>query len=177
MKNQRLLVSIIVVTILAIIIAASLSSCGTQSNSSGGLSINSSCGTTYAVTAGEPFEAHYGEWGALGSELAEDNARHISVKLVVDGQEVMGVQEPIMSCESIVGYFCGVGASYCADGSSWIIYKTTLGPLSPGEHEVIITYILDEQISDGYDSNGDGNADTFGPGEWGQRRYSILANG
>ena len=176
MKNQRILVPIIVVTIL-VIIAAAFSGCAPHSNSSGGLSINQSCGTTYTVTAGEPFEVHYGEWGALGSELAQDNARHITVRLVVDGQEVAGVQEPIMSCESIVGYFCGVGAGYCADGSSWIIYKTTLGPLSPGEHEVIVTYILDEQISDGYDGNGDGNADTYGPGEWGQRRYSILANG
>lgn len=156
----------------ALILCLLLAGCG--AGPSDQLSINPSCGQTYKAVSGQPIEVHFGAWGALGRELVEDNARHLTVQFELDGETIPGVQEPAVACEAITGYLCGVSQGYCSDGSYWIIHKATLGPLAPGEHEVIITHTFDEQITDGYDSDEDGQPDTFGPGIWTRRQYTIV---
>jgi len=62
------------------------------------------------------------------------------------------------------GYWGEVAFSADDQGykSVWI-YR--LPPLSPGAHRVEISISLDRAVTDGYDSDGDGKLDRFGPGE------------
>src|SRR5574341_2229960 len=59
------------------------------------------CGTTYTVQAGRPLEIRYGSWGALGADLAKQNAQHLTVKLVLDGESMAGVQQPVVPGSAI----------------------------------------------------------------------------
>jgi len=65
---------------------------------------------------------------------------------------------------NLEGYWGEVAFSADDQGykSVWI-YR--LPPLSPGAHRVEISVSLDRAMTDGYDSNGDGKPDQFGPGE------------
>lgn len=125
------------------------------------------CGTTYTVRADTPLEIRYGSWLARGPDLAAQNAQHLSVRLVLDGEPVAGVQQPVMP-----GSAFPCGASTEAYG---VFFVAQVGPLSAGTHVALQTIIFDEQVTDGGDYNGDGTPDTFGPGEIGTHQFTIIA--
>jgi hypothetical protein len=129
------------------------------------------CGYSYTVEAGRPIVLKYGAWGASNIELAYQNAEHLDVKLLVDGREVAGRQQPPMSSEDIDYSQCG----NLEDGSYWIMHVANLEPFSQGEHVIEIEYIFDDQISDGFDSDVDGTPDVYGPGGWGYQTHTIIA--
>jgi len=126
------------------------------------------CGTSYTVQADRPLEIRYGSWLAKGVDLAKQNAQHLTVKLVLDGELVAGVQQPVVPGSEIP---CGVGS---ADAYG-VFYVTQVGPLSAGTHAVSVTWILDEQVTDGGDVNGDGTPDLYGPGEVFTHQFTIIA--
>ena len=55
--------------------------------------LRSQCGDIYTVQAGSMLEIRYGNWGAIGEELAIQNAEHLTVKLVLNGEVVTGIQQ------------------------------------------------------------------------------------
>jgi len=126
------------------------------------------CGTSYTVQADRPLEIRYGSWLAKGVDLAKQNAQHLTVKLVLDGELVAGVQQPVVPGSEIP---CGVGS---ADAYG-VFYVTQVGPLSAGTHVASVTWILDEQVTDGGDMNGDGAIDLYGPGEVVTHQFTIIA--
>ncbi len=125
------------------------------------------CGTTYTVQAGKPLEIRYGSWLALGADLAKQNAQHLTVKLVLDGEPVAGVQQPVMPGSAIP---CGALAD-----AYGVFYVIQVGPLSAGSHVASQTFIFDEQVTDGGDFNGDGAPDLYGPGEVFTNQFTIIA--
>ena len=117
-----------------------------------------------------PIKLYYANWGALGHDLAEGNMDHMTVTLLVDGQPVSGKrQEAIPSAEIPCGY--NVSEKY--DGAYWGFHKTTLSPLSVGEHSIFVKMTFDTQFTDGFDSDGDGQEDYYGPGSK-TFEYSII---
>ncbi len=46
-----------------------------------------------------------------------------------------------------------------------MFWKYDLPPLTPGSHLVEFVVSTDKQLTDGQDENGDGQLDTFGPGD------------
>jgi hypothetical protein len=126
------------------------------------------CGATYTVPADTPLELHYGAWGAVGKDLAKQNAQHLAINLLLDGEPVHGVQQPVVPfsnipCGSPEPEFYGV------------FYKAYVGPLRAGTHTASVTFILDEQVTDGYDSDHDGEPDLYGPGEVTTHEFTIVA--
>lgn len=125
------------------------------------------CGTTYTVQAGRPLEIRYGSWLAKGADLDAQNAQHLTVRLVLDGEPVTSVQQPVVPGSAIP---CGTSAE-----SYGVFYVTQVGPLSAGTHAASVTWIFDEQVTDGADVNGDGTPDLYGPGEVFTREFTIIA--
>jgi hypothetical protein len=125
------------------------------------------CGTTYTVQADRPLEIRYGSWLAKGADLAAQNAQHLTVRLVLDGVPVTGVQQPV-----VPGSAFPCGASAEAYG---VFYVAQVGPLSAGTHVASQTFIFDEQVTDGGDYNGDGALDLYGPGEVFTSEFTIIA--
>ena len=126
-----------------------------------------SCGTTYTVQANALLEIGYGGWLAIGEDLAIDNAQHLTVDLVIDGELVSGVQQPVVPGSEIP----------CAappEDAYGVYYVTQLGSLDAGEHAVSVTWSLDAQVTDGYDSDGDGQLDLYGPGEVATQEFTII---
>lgn len=103
----------------------------------------------------------------MGADLAEQNAQHLTVKLVLDGEPVTGVQQPVIPGSAIP---CGARADVYA-----VFYVTQVGALSAGTHVASVTWIFDEQVTDGYDANGDGAPDLYGPGEVFTHEFTIIA--
>jgi hypothetical protein len=120
--------------------------------------------------AGTPIDLYYDGWGALGYKLTEENREHIKNKLLLDGQSVSGKQQKAVPSDEIP---CGYNMPDKYDGIYWSFYKTTLDPLSVGEHDLLVIQIIDAQFTDGFDSDGDGQEDYYGPGSK-TFEYSII---
>jgi hypothetical protein len=125
-----------------------------------------SCGSTYTVEAGSLVEIRYGSWIAIGEELALQNAEHLTVDLVLNGETLIGTQQPVVPRSEIP---CGSPS----DNAYGVFYVTQLGPLSPGTYVAKVTWILDEPVTDGYDADGDGEPDWYGPGEVFTHEFTI----
>jgi hypothetical protein len=124
------------------------------------------CGTDYTVQPNIPLEIRYGSWLALGEDLAAQNAEHLTVDFVLDGQPIIGVQQLVMPGSEIP---CGA-----LMGAYGVFYIAQVGPLSAGTHTALVTWILDEQVTDGYDTDGDGVPDVYGPGVVFTAEFTIL---
>ncbi len=126
------------------------------------------CAMSYTVQADKPLEIHYGAWGAIGHDLAKENAEHLTVNLVLDGEPATGVQQSIVPFSTIP---CGTPP----DNSYGVFYVTKIESFSVGTHVATVTFFLDEQVTDGYDANGDGLIDLYGPGEVFNHQFTIIA--
>lgn len=125
------------------------------------------CGATYTVEAGRPLEIRYGSWIAIGADQAKQNAQHLTVRLVLDGELMAGVQQPVVPISAIP---C---TPQLADAYG-VFYVTQVGPPSAGAHTASVTWIFDEQVTDGYDTNGDGTPELYGPGEIRTQQFTII---
>jgi hypothetical protein len=128
--------------------------------------LRSRCGTTYDAQAGNPLEIQYGAWLAVGREQAVQNAQHLKVRLVIDGKTVEGIQQPVVAGFEI--------PCVAMEGLYGVFYSAKMDSLSKGSHVVKVTWIFDEQVTDGYDANNDGTPDTYGPGEIATEEYTII---
>ena len=113
-----------------------------------------------------PLEIQYGAWLAVGKEQAVQNAQHLNARLVIDGEEVKGTQQPVVSGSEI--------PCVALEGLYGVFFTAKLDSLSKGVHVAKVTWIFDEQVTDGYDANGDGLPDTYGPGELITEEYMII---
>lgn len=90
-------------------------------------------------------------WEAATAAYRQDYVDAASFSVQIDGQPV----DP-----SSVSY----SFSSESDDSFRVHYRLPSRILSPGTHQVVIAVTLSRQVMDGYDSDNDGNLDTFGPG-------------
>jgi hypothetical protein len=104
------------------------------------------------VQAGQPVELTYA-WLTVKPEQAADYVRltHHS-RLTLDGQ-------PLGDADQYWGEVMEDPDGYK------VRWRYPLGTLPAGTHRVELTVSADSAISDGFDSDGDGQADIFGPGE------------
>ena len=104
-----------------------------------------------------------------GLELAQTNAKAVTVRLVIDGQVVSGTQQPPAPAAAIP-----CGGKYNAE-IYWFAYKALVGPLSVGQHTAEYTYFLSQPITLGFDANGDGVNESLGAGApLPTERYTIV---
>jgi len=128
--------------------------------------LRSRCSTIYNIQAGTPLEIQYGAWLAVGRERTVQNAKHLSAQLVIDGVTVEGVQQPVVSGSEI--------PCVALEGLYGVFFSAQVEFLSRGSHIAKVTWIFDEQVTDGYDANGDGSPDTYGPGEIITEEYMFI---
>lgn len=140
-----------------------------QAQSSQVLFLRQRCGDSYTVQADKPLEIRYGAWGAIGEELAKQNAQHLVVNLILDGKPVSGIQQPVAPFASTIP--CGSPPN----DTYGVFYIAKIDSLSVGEHTASVTFILNEQVTDGYDSDDDGKPDVYGPGEVFTHQFTIVA--
>lgn len=110
------------------------------------------CNCQETVGVDQPVVLRWG-WEASTKELAEANSQAMTIEVLLDGQAVPNIgayrQEAV---PSLRGY--------------WVmVWEVPLGRLPLGSHRVEIRATTTEAISDGFDTNADGQADTYGPGE------------
>ena len=124
-----------------------------------------SCGDTYNVQANIPLELRYGSWAAIGESLAIQNAEHLTVNLVLDGEPVAGVQQPVIPASE---FPCGSPP----EDAYGVYYVAQVDALSPGTYVAEVTWIFDEAVTDGYDADGNGEPDWY-EGEF-TREFTIV---
>jgi hypothetical protein len=134
------------------------------------VSLSRRCGDTFTVEAGRPIELSYGGWSARGVELAEQNADQMRIDLLMNGQPITGYRLPAVPVSQLP---CPPPDSL--EGFYGVLRITTLSGLAPGTYEMVVTYIATEQITDGYDADGDGQPDLYGPGEVGSFVFTVIA--
>jgi serine/threonine protein kinase len=134
------------------------------------VSLSRRCGDTFTVEAGRPIELTYGGWSTVGAELAEQNADRLRIDLLMNGQPITGHRLPAMPVSQLP---CPPADPL--EGVYGVLRVTTLAGLAPGTYEMVVTYIATEQITDGYDANGDGQPDLYGPGEIASFVFTVIA--
>ncbi len=143
---------------------------GPASSTTTTVDLRHSCGITYSVEAGKPFAVRYGTWFARGMENATDNSNHTVVTLTIDGQIISGIKQPVQKVTSAwPGGFCN--SPDLVEGYGFF-YIANVEPLSVGSHSVHISYMITEQITDGYDDNGSLNL--YDPGEF--ATFDLIIN-
>jgi hypothetical protein len=127
------------------------------------------CGTEFVVEAGRPVLLRYGGWVARGAELANASVSQITVELRVDGQLVSGYGLPAYPATQLP---C---AEITMEDAYAVLRETTLNPLPAGRHDVEVVFIANQEIIDGYDYDGDGQPDVFGPGLMTTQYYTLIS--
>lgn len=119
------------------------------------------CASSYTVKAGQSTEIYYGSWGVKGKDLANQWVSALQVKLAIDGQSVAG---KLQTVSNYLPYNC---AGQEAD-VFWLYYRAVIPALSPGSHNVYVTYSSTASLSDGLN--------VYGPGQFVENTFTITAN-
>jgi hypothetical protein len=127
------------------------------------------CGSEFVVEVGRPILLRYGGWVAIGVDLANDSPNHLTVELKVDGQIVYGYALPAIPASQLPCTDITVEDAY------GVLRETTLNPLSAGRHAVEVAFIVNDSITDGFDSNGDGEPDYYGAGTLSTQTYTLIS--
>lgn len=106
---------------------------------------------TLRMPADQPVLLHLG-WLASSRSQANLFVDLAEITLKVNGQEYVGFQE---YWEPVLPYSNGYGVDW----------NLPLVELSPGLHRIDYVIKLKEQITDGFDLDGNGKLDQYGPGE------------
>jgi serine/threonine protein kinase len=109
------------------------------------------CNCRREVVVDQPLEVRW-SWSAKSIDLLNEFKASTTLSVTLDGQPVIKPEQywsqPQLQEE---------------EGSMFWAYDLPL--LSPGSHIVEFVVSTDKQLTDGQDENGDGQLDTFGPGD------------
>jgi len=146
----------------------------TLGNSATELHLSGSCQQTFYVQADEMLELHYGHWGVLGDENIEENEAALTIWLYVNdipsrGRLATNARTRELTCADRQDFS---DAEW--NDTRWMHAVSTV-TLGPGTHHIRVVVSLTDEISDGFDNDGDGFPDMYGPGEVFTREYTIVA--
>jgi hypothetical protein len=146
----------------------------TLGNSATKLVLSGGCQETFYAPADEPLELHYGYWGVIGSDLVEENQSALSIYIYINGTPGVGQSAKPARTSDLP---CVEREDYTDEAwneARWLHAVSTV-TLGPGSHHVLIIVSLSDEVSDGFDSDGDGSLDLYGPGELIRQEYTIVA--
>jgi hypothetical protein len=110
------------------------------------------CNCQEQAAAGQPIQLTLG-WVTVTPEQAAEFVRVANTHLTVDGQ-------PLSNAHQYWG-----DVTQTSEGYYKVSWAYPLGTLEAGTHRVEVALSSDTTFSDGFDSDGDGQTDVFGPGE------------
>jgi len=120
------------------------------------------CGNEYTVNANEPLLIYYGGWNAKGMDLAEQWTTALDVSISVDGVQISGEQHP--PAEELP-----FNCTQDAENIYWLYYTTTISKLSPGIHEISVTFNALKALPD------EPGGDNYGPGKISDFTFTVTA--
>lgn len=121
------------------------------------------CNCQEQIGAGQPVELTWA-WLTVEPGQAADFARLTRLCLTVDGRSLNGLER----------YWSDV----TEDPEGYKVRWTyPLGALAAGTHRVELAVSAETALTDGFDGNGDGQADVYGPGEIGFGWVEIAVSG
>lgn len=108
------------------------------------------CNCRREVVLGQPLEVRW-RWGAKSADLLNKFKASTALSVTLDGQPLENPRQ----------YW---NQPQPADDEQEMFWVYTLPPLDAGSHLLEYVVTTDQQLTDGLDENGDGQLDTFGPG-------------
>lgn len=106
----------------------------------------SGCKREHSVVANKPIRLHYGVWGSVGKEYADNAWDLLDITLTIDGEEIVGEKQPVAA--DLVNH-CGIDA----EDSYWVYYMVDIEGLPPGDYYLEVTYYANGVIPDGWGVN------------------------
>lgn len=139
------------------------------------LQLTGGCQTTFYAQADERLELHYGHWGVIGEDFIELNDAAMSIRLSINGTQYQGRRANPSSLSELP---CVERADFSDAewNESQYLHDEVTVSLDPGSYDVLIVVSLDNEISDGFDSDNEGSLDVYGPGEIFRRQYTIIVS-
>ncbi len=117
------------------------------------------CEREQNIIANSPVQLHYGVWGSIGKAYAEASWDLIDIILTIDGEEIEGEKQPVKA--DLIKQ-CGSDV----EGVYWIFYIANIEGLSPGLHNLTVTYNANGVIEDGTGQN-------YGPGTFLTNSFTL----
>jgi hypothetical protein len=108
------------------------------------------CNCRRTVMVGQPLEVRW-QWGAKSIDYLDQFKAGTTLSVTLDGVPV----------ESPKQYWT---PARMRKGEAEMFWSQLLPPLDPGSHLIEFVVSSDQSLTDGLDENGDGQLDTFGPG-------------
>jgi hypothetical protein len=101
-----------------------------------------SCESEHTVNANQPILIYYGGWRVKGLDLAQQWTTALDVNITLDGSPISGERHP--PAEEL--------PHNCKEDKEdvyWLYSTTTLSQLSPGIHEISVTFNILKGLPDG----------------------------
>jgi serine/threonine protein kinase len=108
------------------------------------------CNCRREAVVGQPWEVRW-RWGAKSNDLLNQFKAGTTLSVTLDGKPLLEPQQYWSPPQLIDG----------EPGMSWVYEMPSL---NPGSHIIKFVVSSDKPLTDGLDENGDGQLDTFGPG-------------
>jgi len=131
------------------------------------------CQTTFYVQANERLELHYGHWGVIGADFIEQNDAAMDIRLTINGTQYQGRRANPLGLSELPCVEREDFSDAEWNESQYLHDEVTVS-LDPGTYDVLFVVSLDDEISDGFDSDNEGSLDVYGPGEIFRREYTIV---
>jgi hypothetical protein len=113
------------------------------------------CDKTIRVDSDQPIRIIYGLWASKGKALAQETYSSVNAELSINGRNYAGKKSnEIMPMQEIP---CGTKLAE----AYWTFYTIDLGDFIPGEYTITVDFWFADEVTDGYDLNGDGVLDKY----------------
>lgn len=111
------------------------------------------CNCRREAWVNQPLTAAW-RWGAKTEELMQTLQSQTTLTVTLDGQPIASPKQHWGTIKPAV------------DEGVEVLWSYNLPALTPGSHVLEFRVASTETLTDGFDGNGDGKADTYGPGEF-----------
>lgn len=126
--------------------------------------LHQSCSSVVRLQPDEPVVFQYGYWGVQGDEFIRANDQVLEIRLRVGNKTYQGERGELIGWDEIPCLDPDAERLAEVAGAQVLFDEVRIDGFKPGVYPIKVTMSLEQLVSDGFDQDGDGSLDLYGPG-------------